>query len=165
MASFQDGHKERAESNRLRLVLRSDLSELDRLHAEIERYGEEASLPHRDIQHCILAVEEVVTNIIRYGYPSYAEERELREREIVCVLTSDEQSILLTVTDDAIPYNPLDRNDPDVTLALEERVPGGLGVYFVKQVMDEVAYERIDGCNKLIMTKRRTDGGHYEHST
>jgi len=143
--------------NELRLVLKNELAEIGRMHEEIVRYGERAALQQRDVQHCILACEELVTNIISYGYAAGS------EREIICELVSDAGSIRLSLTDDAKPYNPLERSDPDLTLALEEREPGGLGVYFVKQVMDEVRYERVGKRNKLIMTKRRTDGGHHGH--
>jgi len=150
--------------NALRLVLKNELAELGRMHDEITRYGKRAALPQRDVQHCILACEELVTNIISYGYPADGSRAAAgREREIICELASDARAIRLSITDDAMPYNPLERSDPDVTLALEEREQGGLGVYFVKQVMDEVRYERDGNRNKLIMTKRRADGGHHEH--
>ncbi len=165
MASSQDGREQHDGVYRLRLLLLNELSELDRMHGEIERYGQEASLFTRDVQHCVLALEEVVTNIIRYGYPSAGASNPIPRSEILCDLVSDRHQIMLTVTDDAIPYNPLDRSDPDVKMALEDREPGGLGVYFVKQVMDEVSYERVGNHNILIMIKRRTDGGQYEYQT
>ena len=164
MASSHGGREQHNGTKRLRMLLRNELTELDRLHEALERYGQEASISTRDVQHCVLALEEVVTNVIRYGYPAEAANA-TRRHEIVCDLVSDGHQIMLTVTDNAIPYNPLDRSDPDVTLALEDRVPGGLGVYFVKQVMDEVSYERVGNHNKLVMIKRRTDGGQHEYST
>jgi serine/threonine-protein kinase RsbW len=166
LASSQDEREQHEEKESLRIVLRNELSELNRLHEEIGRYGQEASLSMRDVQHCVLALEEVVTNVIQYGYPAAdATMNPLQGNVIICDLVSDGHKILLKVTDCAIPYNPLDRSDPDVTMALEERVPGGLGVYLVKQVMDEVTYERVGNHNILVMLKKRTDGGQHEYST
>ena len=55
--------------------------------------------------------------------------------------------------DQGIPYNPLENKDPDITLNLEEREIGGLGIYMVKKIMDEVSYEYMDGQNILRMRK------------
>ena len=61
--------------------------------------------------------------------------------------------IVLVFIDQGIPYNPLDNKDPDITLNLEEREIGGLGIYMVKKIMDEVSYEYMDGQNILRMRK------------
>ena len=61
--------------------------------------------------------------------------------------------IVLVFIDQGIPYNPLENKDPDITLNLEEREIGGLGIYMVKKIMDEVSYEYMDGQNILRMRK------------
>lgn len=61
--------------------------------------------------------------------------------------------VVLVFIDQGIPYNPLENKDPDITLNLEEREIGGLGIYMVKKIMDEVSYEYMDGQNILRMRK------------
>ena len=62
--------------------------------------------------------------------------------------------MILTFIDNGLPFNPLERPDPDVTLSVFERTPGGLGIYMVRNSMDEVTYEYKDGKNVLTIRKR-----------
>ena len=67
----------------------------------------------------------------------------------------DDSLIMLVFTDDGRPYNPLEQDDPDITLSAEEREIGGLGIFMVKKTMDEVTYEYSEGWNRLIIKKIR----------
>ena len=72
----------------------------------------------------------------------------------VGVYTEDDNSeITIKIIDSGQPYNPLTKEDPDITLPAEDRQIGGLGIYLVKQVMDEVKYEYKEGCNVLELKK------------
>lgn len=64
------------------------------------------------------------------------------------------KAVFLTFTDNGIPYNPLDTEDPDITSSSEERKIGGLGIYLVKKNMDEMKYEYVNQQNRLWMEKR-----------
>ncbi len=94
-----------------------------------------------------IAVDEIVSNVARYAY-------EGKEGKVTVRTATDETSLTITVIDSGIPYNPLEREDPDVTLSADERGVGGYGIFIVKKVMDEVAYEYKDGQNILTMKER-----------
>lgn len=97
-----------------------------------------------------LSVEEVVENIVRYAYTN--------GNGFINVSTSVEDGILsIKLKDGGIPFNPLEKEDPDVTAALEDRPIGGLGIFLCKQMMDSVEYEYVDGCNVLTMKKKITN--------
>ena len=91
-----------------------------------------------------LAAEEIFVNIANYAYGS-------EEGNAVIRLETDKDAsrVEITFIDEGMPYNPLEKEDPDVTLSAEERQIGGLGVYIVKKSMDEVTYRFEDGKNML----------------
>lgn len=96
-----------------------------------------------------LAVEEMYTNIANYAY-----KEEKGNAEVNCVLSDDPREATIVFSDCGVPYNPLERKDPDVTLSAEERPIGGLGVFLTKKLMDSVSYEYKDGKNILTIKKR-----------
>ena len=93
-----------------------------------------------------IAVDEIVSNVARYAYQDKKGKMALR-------IETDSSGITITVTDSGIPYNPLEKEDPDITLSAEERGIGGYGIFIVKKIMDEVTYEYKD--NKNIFTMRK----------
>lgn len=97
----------------------------------------------------LVAVEEIYMNIANYAYGGNPGEA-LVQMEV----SQDPKVCRVTFRDKGIPYNPLEREDPDTTLSAEEREIGGLGIYMVKQSMDKVTYEYQDGCNILTIEKR-----------
>ena len=96
-----------------------------------------------------IAVEELFVNIASYAYDSG-----VGNAVIQVDILHDPLSVVITFIDSGKEYNPLAKEDPDITLSLHERKKGGLGVYIVKQSMDDVAYEYKDGKN--ILTIRKT---------
>lgn len=109
----------------------------------------EAGLDERAVHHCQLAVDEVCTNIVEHGYGASGPNRAI---ELICELTP--QTFTITIIDDAPPFNPLTRPDPDPSASLEDRKTGGWGIYFIKQIMDEVSYFQNGRYNHLVMVKR-----------
>ena len=99
-----------------------------------------------------IAVEEVFVNIAHYAYNPKVGKATIRV-EII----DDPLSIVMTFMDNGIPYDPLAKEDPDVTLPPEERKIGGLGVYMVKESMDDVKYEYRNGQNILTLRKSITE--------
>ena len=85
-----------------------------------------------------LAVEEIFVNIANYAY------RPVRENPL---------EVTLTFLDSGAPYDPLAKEDPDITLDVKDRQIGGLGIFLVKQTMDDVKYEYKNGRNILTLTK------------
>lgn len=91
-----------------------------------------------------LACEEAIVNVI-----SHAKIKSL-EIEVQVVPKSH---AAITFADGGPPFNPLEQANPDLSLGLEEREPGGLGLFFIRQTMDELAYERKEGRNLFTMIK------------
>ncbi|MBR0170058.1 MAG: ATP-binding protein [Bacteroidales bacterium] len=96
-----------------------------------------------------LSVEEAVENVVRYSY-----EGGIGWLEAGTQLSDDGLELMIVLRDAGTPFNPLEREDPDVTAAAEDRDIGGLGIFLCKQMMDNIAYRYEDGCNILTMTKR-----------
>ena len=96
-----------------------------------------------------VAIDEIFANIAFYAYPE-------GEGDVVVQIDieNDPRIAVLTFVDSGIPYNPLEKQDPDVTLSLEERQIGGLGIFIVKKSMDDMIYERKDGQNILTLRKK-----------
>ena len=94
-----------------------------------------------------LCVEEVVENIVRYAYAD--------GNGYVEVGTEVHDGVLyVSFRDSGVPFNPLEKEDPDITLSVDERQIGGLGIFLCKQMMDDISYEYKDGCNCLTMSKK-----------
>ena len=96
-----------------------------------------------------VSIDEVFTNIASYAYANGVGQATVRLdvlQEPVCVQ--------LTFTDNGVPFDPLAKKDPDVTLSIEERQIGGLGIFMVKKLMDDVQYEYRDGENVLTLRKK-----------
>ncbi len=97
----------------------------------------------------LICAEEIYVNIAHYAYGGQSG-RAVVQMEVV----QDPKVCRVIFKDSGIPYNPLEKEDPDITLSAEEREIGGLGIYMVKQSMDKVEYEYKDGCNILTIEKR-----------
>lgn len=98
-----------------------------------------------------MALEEMFVNVAHYAYL----ESELPEEEQTMDVEFEVENgkITITITDGGKPFDPLKKPDPDITLSAEERQIGGLGIYMVKQSMDNVSYEYKDGKNIFMMDK------------
>jgi anti-sigma regulatory factor (Ser/Thr protein kinase) len=134
-------------SARTVLTLKNDLGEITRLAEELEGFCERNAVSPGSLMALNLALEEIVTNVISYGFEDGSHEIDLE-------LLLDDGMVQATVADDGKPYDPLQREDPDVDAPLEERDIGGLGVLLVKKLMDDVTYARTDGRNVLTIRKR-----------
>lgn len=99
-----------------------------------------------------VAIDELFSNIAQYAYKN---SDALGKASVDVEIVEDEhKSVKITFTDNGKPYNPLEKEDPDVTLGAEERDIGGLGIFIVKKTMDDMKYEYVDGKNVLTITKR-----------
>lgn len=96
-----------------------------------------------------LSVEEAVENVVRYAY-----EDGLGWMEVGTELDTKGLMLTIVIKDAGIPFNPLDKDDPDLDLPAEEREIGGLGIFLCKQMMDDISYEYTDNCNILTMKKK-----------
>lgn len=132
----------------LTLVLKNEIAELGRLAEVIENHGVSCGWPMKWIMNVTLSLDELVTNIISYGYVD-TDAHEIR-------ITFAEQDGMLAVVleDDGIAFNPFQEvAEPDLEASVEERRIGGLGVFFVKSLMDRVSYERRGERNRITLTQ------------
>lgn len=137
------------------LTIQNDINELNKLPLFVEELCKELNLPPEMIFHLNLVLEEAVTNIIFYAFPKQTESEITRqeEQEITILAELLNHSLHLTITDCGIPFDPTKVAEADITLSTEERPIGGLGIFLIKQLMDEVKYQRIDGRNVFTMKK------------
>ena len=131
------------------LTLPNDVVEIPRLHRFVQTVSEHAQLDHALAMNLNLALEEVVSNVILYAYPEGTE----GQVDVRAVVWKDR--IDFTVTDCGVPFDPTALPDPDLQADVKERPVGGLGIYLVKRIMDDVSYVRENGRNILSMTKKR----------
>jgi serine/threonine-protein kinase RsbW len=96
----------------------------------------------------LLAIEELVTNCIKYGYD------DSNVHTIFINLLVDNQALTMIVTDDGHPFDPLGVPPPDFSVPIQERPIGGLGIYLLRELADHIMYERCDDKNRLTLTKR-----------
>ena len=133
----------------LTLTLKNDLAELTRAAKAIKTHGESRGWPARWVMNATLSLDELITNIVSYGY------RDREEHEILVTLIEKDEALVVVLEDDGIAFDPFSAApEPDLEAGVEERRIGGLGVYFVKSLMDEVAYERRDGRNRITLIQR-----------
>lgn len=96
-----------------------------------------------------LSIEEAVENVVRYAYDGG-----IGWLEAGTSLDHDSLVLTIELRDAGVPFNPLEREDPDITLSAEDREVGGLGIFLCKQLMDNIEYRYEDGNNVLTMTKK-----------
>lgn len=124
----------------------ASLEELDTVIDFVEEKLSDADCPMKVCRQIMVSVEEIYVNVANYAYPD-------AEGYCEVMLQTQENSVTIQVSDNGKPFNPLERDDPDITLSAEEREIGGLGIYMTKTIMDEVSYEYINNQNRLTMTK------------
>ena len=94
-----------------------------------------------------MVFDELLNNVISYAY------QDDKEHEIEVRVEAARQRLVVSIADDGIPFNPFDADKPDTGLAIEDRMPGGLGIHLVLKVMDKVAYQRRTNKNVLTLVK------------
>jgi len=109
---------------------------------------EERDCSMKVIMQTELVIEEIFVNIASYAYHP-----EIGPATFCMEFEENPHALLMTFIDAGKPYNPLEQEAPDTTLALEERDVGGLGIFLVKKNVDEISYEYADGKNILHMKK------------
>jgi sigma-B regulation protein RsbU (phosphoserine phosphatase) len=130
------------------LVLHNDIQQIHQLETFMEAIAEDMNLDPALALNLNLALEEAVTNVISYAYPKGTDGLV----EIDAVLQG--KSLEFIIADSGTPFDPTARPDADITLSVEERPIGGLGIYLVRQIMDEIHYSRVDGKNRLSLIKK-----------
>ncbi len=128
------------------------VDQLPVVSAFVEDELEQLGCPLKTILRMSIALEEVYVNIAQYGYDNKGGEVVIG----VGFLPAD-GTVAITFIDGGIPFNPLEKEDPDITLPAEQRGIGGLGIFMTKQISDETFYEYKDGENILTLIKKIRD--------
>jgi anti-sigma regulatory factor (Ser/Thr protein kinase) len=134
-------------SGSLSFELRNSLSELATLCERMEGVGQSLGLSRRCLFEVNLALDELFTNIISYGFQDQS------EHLIRVHLSADGDVLTVVIEDDGVAFNPLERIPPDLPCTIDECKVGGLGIHLVRNLMDAVAYERRGGTNVLTLKK------------
>jgi anti-sigma regulatory factor (Ser/Thr protein kinase) len=127
--------------------LHNDLAELEQLATFIASAGEKYALPPKALFQLNLALEELVTNIISYGY----DDKDSHEIKVSIEREGDE--LTARVVDDARPFDPATAPEPDLDLPMEARPIGGLGIHLVRKMFDAMTYTRNGKYNTLVINK------------
>ena len=132
---------------RKKLTIAAETENLDQVLAFIDEQLEAAECPPKVQMQIDIAVEEIFVNIAHYAYGSGHGDSDI-------FIGVDNNTATIEFRDSGIPFNPLQKADPDITLSAEDRQIGGLGIYMVKKSMDAVDYRYIDGQNILTIQKK-----------
>lgn len=116
--------------------------------AFVDEQLEELDCPMKTQLQVDVAIDELFGNIAHYAYNP-----EVGAATVRVEVTENPLSVVITFIDNGVPYDPLAKADPDVTLSAEEREIGGLGIYMVKKSMDDISYEYKNGQNILHIKK------------
>ena len=130
------------------IVLANEISEICKLNDFIEDIGQEFDIAPDVLFNINLVLEEAIVNIINYAY------RKENHEFIYLSACMHEGAIVLVLTDTGKAFDPTAAPDADISLSADERQIGGLGIFLIRQIMNEVKYERIDGKNILTLEKK-----------
>lgn len=144
------GPKE-AERATVSVQLRNDLSEVRRLNQIVTEFAAQHHLAPELVFRVNLVLEEIVANVISYGYDDSL------EHEISVRLSWQDPRIELEIKDDGRPFNPLEASQPEMERPLVERPVGGLGIHLVRSMMDHLNYRREGDKNCLLLTTETRD--------
>ena len=128
--------------------LSNKLTELEKLMGGITAWCQQHSLSEETVYEVSLIVDEVVSNIIRHGFSDD------KEHTIKFGLSLENDDLVMKVEDEGLHFNPLLIPPPDISRPMQERQPGGLGIYIVKKLTQDIQYRREGGTNFLVLKKR-----------
>lgn len=130
------------------IILYNRVEEISRLAGFVEQLCEELALDTALCFNLNLVLEEAVTNVVMYAYPQD------EEHTLALKAWTEGDVLAFELSDQGAPFDPIHQApDVDITLSAEERPIGGLGIFLIQQIMDEVNYQYKDGSNVLTMKK------------
>ena len=128
--------------------IEADVREIERLNKLVRQFGELHDVPSRTLYAVNLALDELVTNVLLYGF------EDATGKEVLVKIETAGNELVASVLDGGRHFNPLEVAPPDLNAPLEERELGGLGVHLVRSLMDHVSYERRGEQNVLTVRKK-----------
>lgn len=131
-----------------KLIFKNEEQELARVAGFMEEICDELQLDMHVAMKLQVAMEEMVTNVIFYAYPQGT------SAEIVLTAESDESELTFVLSDSGKPFDPTAKDAPDLDVDPMDREQGGMGILIVKNIMNEVSYQRFGNTNQLTMKKK-----------
>ncbi len=128
-----------------KIKAQASIDNLAKLLEFVSCYAKEKGFTAKRVKEIELATEEALVNIFNYAYAE-----ELGDVEVRCGLDGGER-LVIEVSDTGTPFNPLSLSNPDITADVDDREIGGLGVFFIREMVDEVKYRREAGKNMLTL--------------
>ncbi|MCI0602063.1 ATP-binding protein [bacterium] len=130
------------------MQIKNDLAEMAKLRDAVMNFCKQNQLPADTVFVIDLCLEELITNVIKYGYEDSA------EHDVQIDLSLQENLLVLEITDDGRPFDPTHIPEPDLDVPLEERRIGGLGIHLVRNYVDSMHYKREGNQNIVTLQKR-----------
>jgi anti-sigma regulatory factor (Ser/Thr protein kinase) len=128
--------------------LKNDLSELEQLCQTCEEIGRDINISDKTIFEMNLALDELFTNIISYGFSDQ------QDHTIKINITIEGDQLQMRIEDDGVPFNPLESKTPDFQCGIEKCKIGGLGIHLIRKMMDDVQYKRVSDKNILLLRRK-----------
>jgi sigma-B regulation protein RsbU (phosphoserine phosphatase) len=148
MVSLQyHGSSEVQVTGHLELKVKNQIEELTRVEEQFEEFCNQNQIPDPTRQKVSIVLDELLNNVVNYAF----RDEEEHFIEVNFVLTGNR--LVITIYDDGVPFNPFELNPPNISLSLDERAIGGLGIFLVRQMMDEYLYTRHIGKNVVRLVK------------
>lgn len=130
------------------LTFKNEENELNRVAEFMENVCEELQLDTHVAMKLQLAIEEMVVNVISYAYPKGT------VSDISLTVEADGRELTLVLSDSGVPFDPTAKDEPDLDVDPMDRQQGGMGILIVKNIMNEVSYQRLGDTNQLTMKKK-----------
>ena len=121
--------------------------QIDTVRKFFDDYSKENKLTEKTVHDIQMALDELLTNIVNYGY------EDTDEHQIDIHFGVNDDAVKVEIVDDSKPYNILEKDNPDISLSMEDKPIGGLGIFLIKKLMSNVDYYTKEGKNHLVMTK------------
>lgn len=137
--------------NGFQLTLAPDRGEVARANAAFTAFAEANAVPDAVRRSVNVALDELLHNTIVHGFTGRT------DGAVTLAVALGTDRLTVTLSDDGPAFNPLDAARPDTTRPVAERPVGGLGIHLVRQLMDEVHYQRQGGRNVVVLVKRLTE--------
>ena len=157
MLAIQYTKEQRVELLNRSLVLPDDVQEAPRLKTFVDEVCEAVGFDESTTMQINLALEEAVVNVMNYAFPPGT------HGDVRIDAYANDIRLKFVISDSGVPFDPTTRGKVDMSLSLEERDIGGLGIFLVRQLMDSMNYERVNGRNILTLRKKLTNHEHYSH--
>ena len=133
------------------IELNNDIAEIPQLSAFIDSFAEEAGLDFSLTMSLNLAMEEAVVNVMEYAYP------EGTVGKVNISASAEGDDVEFVISDSGTAFDPTAKDEVNIDLGVEDRQIGGLGIHLVRNIMDDIKYERKDGKNILNLYKNKNN--------